>query len=327
MVVNEKLAKKILVGALLGTLGFTSIGFSAAENDADVEGTLVEPMTGVLPNFYSMMQLRQYTSVALDKNATQGTNVFGQARYILGSTFMNGKMDANVTFGVVKNTQTNLVVQRRTYLWMSYSALTLSNLAVTPYADIRLPIRGSGTAAKLGMNFAAKKMISTGFGMIKLRMGADVVSHLNSRQSQSTVKGLTDEDKVRFSLTGDEQDQVDTAAAPITTEYDLSIFVGDVAKVKGLALRFSAYVDRNFAANMEKAVVGGEEKITMTGYSAKNTAFNLYKIGYTARNGVSIENETYQNFNGVYEFRVNGSDAAVPDQARWTNIIKVTTTL
>ncbi|MEZ4743541.1 MAG: hypothetical protein R3B45_14035 [Bdellovibrionota bacterium] len=318
-------SRKLLTSALIGVFAFASNGFSAEEEK--VEATKVAPMTSVLPNFYSLIQLRHYTNVALTDNSTEGTNVFAEGRYYLGSTFMDGKLDANVALRLRKETQTNTLKQQSTYIWLAYSALKTDNFDISPYADIRLPINGSGTTANLGVYSEVGQKIATAAGVIKIGAAADTQGQFSSRTKNTEVTGLTDSDKDKFKgfLVGEENSEVPTDAAPILAEYNVHVIVSDIAKVKGLSAGLTSYVDRKFEAKMEPTVIDGEERIAMTGYSASNNAYNLYTLGYKFDNGVSIANETYQWFDGVFASRINGDNAA--SNPRWTNLVKVSTSL
>ncbi len=306
-----------------------ALSTGALAQAADVGATKTVPMLGVLPNFYSLVDLRHMTSVAEKGDQAAGTDVMMQGRYTLGSTFLNGAVDANVTVGAIKETQTAKISQRRTYSWLSWTALEHDNGTILPYADIRLPHKGSGTDANLGVYTDVKKTFPTVVGSLTAALSADGQGNFGSREAKVEVAGLTDADKERFNLAGADKNMATSEAAGMVNEYGAQLMLADAAKVKGLKLKFVAYVDRAFTPEMKKTMVEGEERIAMAGYKADNSSFNYYRVDYKiGETGLTLTNETWQNFTGVFAGRVNSANAAGAGAApRWINMAKVTKTL
>ncbi len=61
-----------------------ALSTGALAQAADVGATKTVPMLGVLPNFYSLVDLRHMTSVAEKGDQAAGTDVMMQGRYTLG---------------------------------------------------------------------------------------------------------------------------------------------------------------------------------------------------------------------------------------------------
>jgi hypothetical protein len=317
-------SKHKIMGTVVGLALATG---SFAEEAKKVEASKAAPMTSILPNFYSSVQLRQGTSVAETGDSHEGTSTFVQGRYVLGSKFLDGALDANITLGATKATQSSKITQRRTYGWLALTAVEGDHGSITPYADIRLPAGGSGTEAHLGIsNSVNTKSFETLLGKITLSANIDHEGIFGSRDTKTQVTGLSDDDKAKFALAGEDKDQVAADAAPMTTEAGAHIAFEDLAGLKGLNLETVAFVDRSYSANMEKTEINGEERIAMTGYTAVNSSYNYYNVSYAlGTSGVKLMNETWQYFDGVYAHRKNGSDAA--KEARWSNVFRVSKAL
>jgi hypothetical protein len=315
-------SKQKLLGALIG-LAVSATGFG---EEAKVESTKAAPMISVLPNFYSSVNLRQVTDQASVGDETVGTRSVVQGRYVLGSTFLDGKLAADITFGATKETKTNKIVQRRPYILVSWTPVDTEIVTVNPYADIRLN-NGKGTAANLGIYNEVKKEVVTSFGTLTAALSADGQGNFSSRDSEVEVGGLTDENKTKMNLTGADQNKVKADAAGITTEYGIHLGVKEPAKVKGLKLNYIAFADREFAPNMQVTVIEGEERPAMVGYTGTNTAYNEYRLDYAiGATGLTFTNRTFQNFDGVFQAR-RSTASPKTDDARWTNVAILTKSL
>lgn len=313
------LKKKILLATMAGSLlsGSAFAEEAKKEEAKKVEAKKVAPMTSILPNIYASTYIRHRAYTSMDGNKYAGNNVRVEAKYTLGSSFMNDKLISQFTVGVRKNAGTSVVEQVTTEMYNAYSIFSGKGLNAGAYAYLTLPHKGSGTTNYMALTGSASKGVGTEVGELKAILYSEFGGVFGTRPMMTEVPNIDAKDGEKLGLTGEDNNETEMTGTPMYGELALRLSLK--TKVKGLKLGAGSFIDRSWDPKMEKTTINGSDRVAMNGYEAGNSSYNLYSISYRLGNGVSISNELKHNYSGAFEAKKNGT--------RYRNTFKISKSL
>jgi hypothetical protein len=286
----------LTVSALVSAMGLAELASAqvAAEKSA--------PAFSLFPNGRASVQLRHYTFRAVETESSDVMN-YVQARAFLGSTFFDGKIDSTLILATTKRPQTTQVTVRRPQLYTTIAALSTDNFTVTPWVNMYLPHKGSGTIGYTGVESVAKAPVETTIGTFKFSGSANLWTIVGSRPEDAKVKIEDGRAPEAYGLTA-AQPGSDVAVRKngkqdmdIVTQYNTGVEYSKGKFSSQLTVWLTnAYLPRYTVANGE----------TDVSYPVQTETAERLRLKYKITDKLSMINDAYLFHDGVWESERRG---------------------
>jgi len=148
-------------------------------NAETIDSSKQSAMQQWLPNSYSYLMLRNYQET--DSKNPSSIVPKWQARYTLGSTFFNSRLDTRVVFGVNKEAQTTVLKDRGTRVQMELDAYSNDYYQMTPYMEVDFPrTKSEGKRVLIGVNNGFNYSWDTKVGEVEFSFVQDIVGYFGT---------------------------------------------------------------------------------------------------------------------------------------------------
>jgi len=290
------------LGMLAVLAGFNTVAQAeeqvAAEKKAPTMETLVKPTSANL-------QYRQYFNTINQGDDVSRVTSLNQARANLGFGLLNDKINSTVILAANRNANEAKVSQRRPQIISTMSVASKGANALDAYLDLYLPQAGKGgTEGHIGLEHTINSTLTEGsLGKLDLAVTADYDAIFNSRKEDGVYTnpeaaksiGLTEVEGKEGQFKGEKSDpslEADVEALVKYTPKALS------ALTVGAGIEYDRMWDPTYTVN--------EDGTTSMTYAPSVLTFNRLAVSYKMNDTVSLKNETFHTFNGLYASRLNG---------------------
>ena len=283
--------------SFLSGLALSGLGLAA-----DFEASKNAPLQNIFPNSYGNLVLKHI----LNKSG-ESTKPEVQARYILGSTFFDGKLDSWVTLGAIRQAGTPVVSQRPVQVESYYTLYKNDYVTVSPFLDAFLPSGEKGTRGEMGMYVPVSYEQSLSAGKVKLLSEMVFAGSFGTRKEDFKTevtragKPLTDDDVKRSSLSltkdNDSNSYMESSQAS-NLRGTVTFGAGFEPKlVSGLSMALISSHTQQYVPVMELNTKTNTVGLKKAGFMNQPEYKNTYSseqqlsVGYKLRDGLSVAND------------------------------------
>ncbi len=279
----------MIIGAVMGTL--TLAGLASGQS---MESTKQAPLTSVIPGLHSSTEL--YQKAKFDKEGDSLVSV-GEAHYIIGSKFYGDRMDAKFNLGVEQSNKEGKAKLMRTEFDVTFDVYKNDYVLIQPLVETDLPHEEKKYDANPGLYVEGSYPVTSGIGVFKFVTSAKGTANLVTYDKTREPKEV-DEDKAEGLglTTPEDQEEVAREGNDYFTEYTAAIKYNPIA---ALQFQVKGYIFRSFDSN---TVIEDEA------LNPSNTSTGRVGVSYEFANGLTVANDTYTNFDGVYEAASTNED-------------------
>ncbi|MEY4632470.1 MAG: hypothetical protein RIQ81_2590 [Pseudomonadota bacterium] len=278
----------------------------------------------ILTNAYSKVEFRHGLNLSMKGDKVENVTPRMEARPIIGTRLLNGRLDTSVTFGAIKNADSAEFTQRNPEIIAELTAVDAKNFSFVPYIDLNTPFQGKGTTGKLAATTTVKSNeLPNALGMVTLSASVEPAIETASRPGFAPVDNKAGRPAQDLGLVYNEEDstaQTVKREPNLSNEATLSVSFKP-ANLSAMTASVTGFVDTEWAPKYEAVSVDGEEGVAVrkSGYKVTNTTFNRLRLTYAVNDRVLLINDTLQYIDGVYAKGVDGK--------RWENVARLSYTL
>lgn len=293
------------------------------------------------PSLYSSVEFRHHVNTYYnrDNNLTKQEPSF-HGRLTLGSKFYGGALDTYFTLGMIKQPQTQQILQRKPELAIDVTPFKHENLQTVWYNTLLFPVKESdgedsdqeskrdsfenrvgsaeGTTYILGVALVASNKSPVGDGWITPRLGLDGWTKMYSRKqyvSKEESVGRGDEREPRYSLakTSNEgaEDKIEDTALHYATQLFASIGFSP-GFFNPLNFDLGVYFDNRFIPVYMRTETNIEHH-----YAVDRTSHYKLRAQWDISPAWTIMNDFYHFHVGYFQQKTTGEDR------RFRNILRL----
>ena len=256
----------------------------------------------LLPGFHGSIDARHYMFKEKTENGDK-ENPGVQSRLIMGSTFMNDKLDVIGIMAVTAKPATEKISQRRPEINITYSLFGNDNVDLGAGLQILTPHQGSATDGSPGITAALKASpMDLGFAKLNMGLSGEWVSKLSSRAADAPVDVETNKSLSELGLVEGEE-----GPAKTNGKEDLDAAAEYIANVNlssgKLSLDVSQWLDQVYNPRYTATDDGIE-----VSRPVKSSTTQRIKVAYKITDKATLSNEVYLQQGGVFEREFKGYD-------------------
>ena len=292
---------------------------ASADNSTEMSTTAKAPLQQIFPNSYSSLELRHY----LDQSAEKGSVTKLQARYKLGSSFFDEKLDTTLTFSgenyltTANDENPTILKGRATELYLGYKLYKSSfvnetvSVKLSPYGAFQLPRGDKGLTGTAGLTLPVSYTQPIKGGTLEFGVSYDIAMTLGSRLGKAvpvenadgtlaTENSLDNEERRQaLGLTVDQDKNLEahqTASTLIETRSARASFSPTASYLKDLEFSVGAELSTTFTPKMvlneaqDKVEVKREGAFNRVVYNPKRSLDSSIKVSYELKKGLKVSN-------------------------------------
>jgi hypothetical protein len=299
------------------------VSFSGAHAQ-DVTAEKRASAQDVFTNAYSKVEFRHGLDLSMNGDKIQNVTPRVEARPVLGTRLLNGRLDTSITFGAIKTADKAEFSQRNPEIIAELTAIDAKNFSLVPYIDLFTPFAGNGTTGKTAATATIKSNeLLNRFGSVTLSASVEPGIETASRPGFAPVDNKTGRSAQDLGLVYNEEDQSTQTAKRepnLSNEATASISFKP-GNIVGMTASLTGFIDTEWAPKYEVVTADDQQgsEVRKAGYKVTNTSFNRLRLTYAVNDRVLLINDTLQYIDGVYGKGVDGK--------RWENVARLSYTL
>lgn len=306
--------KKAVVSTFVGGL-FAGVAASASAQQVESQKSAA---ASLLPNAYGSIDLRQYSFKELNEGAGDKNSPAIQSRLIVGSTFMDGKLDIDGVFAVTAKPQTEKYNQRNPQFDAKYAAVEGTYGEISPILTVYSAHQGSPLQAYPDLYAQVKYPIELSIGTLTPALSGEWNARFMSAQTDAKVYNESSKTTQELGLTEDKDKD------PVRPQQDLNYAAEYVASIALSAGKFGVtlyqFMDQLY---YPRYTANDEDGTLETSRPVKTSVTEGLKVSYKITDKATLSNEVYSQQGGVYETQFEGYDDNKGLPA-FSNIAKIT---
>ena len=305
---------------LYSVLAGAAILTAQAASAADAVEAQKTASYSLLPNAYGTIDVRHYDLRVNNADESKSKNPGVQSRLVVGSPFMNDKLDVSAIMAVTAKPATEKFKQRRPEINAKYTLVSGDLGEISPELQILTPHEGSATDAGPGLfaQLKAPDMDAGAFGKVFANVTGEWTTHLASRTADATVENESTKSASELGLV----EQADGSTTRTDGKQDLDFNAEYMAtvgtKIGAFGVTLAQFLDQNY----DPRYTATDDGIQVS-RPVKTSTTEMVKVSYKVSDKTTVSNENYFQQGGVFESTHIDYDAnkGLPG---FSNIAKVT---
>jgi hypothetical protein len=301
---NKEIAMKnfMLIGVLAAFSSVAALGAEVtAEKKAPGFDSLIKPTS-------ANVQYRHFYDVRVNNQDFSAVIPSAQVRSNLGFSLLNGALDTTLILGATKETGTQAVTQRRPQIWTETSVLDGENLSIAAYLDMRTPMGASPTNIELGLNPNYSKTIAeTKAGTFSMAISGyfDAIMSSQAKDATFTNSDVDGTAKQLGLVAVGEDGKKKIQGAQKDPSYDGDVELMLQYKPTTVSSKLTVGVGTEWNRHWDPKYELNAQDVVETSFEASTTMMTRLSVSYKASDKMSVSNNTWHNYRGMYVAPVN----------------------
>jgi hypothetical protein len=293
----------MLIGVVAAFSSVAALGAEVTvEKKAPGFDSLIKPTS-------ANVQYRHFYDVSVDNQDVSAVVPSGQVRSNLGFSLLDGAVDTTLILGATKATGTQAITQRRPQIWAQTNVLDGEKLSVAAYLDLRTPMGASPTNIELGLNpYYSSTIAETKAGTVSVAVSGYFDAIMSSQAKDATFTNSdVDETAKQLGLVAVGEDgakKIKGAQKDPSYDGDVELMLNYKPTIMASKLTVGMGTEWNRHWNPKYTL--NAEDIVETSFEAETTMMTRLSVSYKASDKMSVSNNTWHNYRGLYVAPVNG---------------------
>lgn len=290
--------KKAVVSTFVGV---ALAGAAASASAQQVESGKTAQYS-LLPNFHGSVDLRQYSFKSMSEKDGDKRLPAVQSRAILGSSFMDGKLDVTGILAVTAKPQTEKLKQRNPQLDIKYTNLDTTHFEIDTILTVYSAHETSPMQAYPDLYAETRYPADLAIGKLTATLSGEWNVRFITAQQDSTIENESGRPASELGLTVNAEGD---ATRPKEDLDAAAQYVGSMSLATGkFVLTASQFLDQVY----NPRYVAGADGSVEVSRPVKTSVTEGFKVAYKITDKTTVSNETYLQQGGVFESQFDGAD-------------------